>query len=87
MDSKYNKEKFEEICKRMLGDEFVTSFAVDFPQIKRIQVFVKTTTEFIWGDRFGSNPAYDYLDELGYTHMGISAAREIEGGWINVEEI
>ena len=82
MNSKYDKEKMDDIFRQMLDDEFIASFAVDLPQIKKIQVFVKTTNEFIWGNRFDDDPAWDYLHELGYTKIHICAACEIQGSWV-----
>ena len=71
------------IFKQMLGDEFITFLAIDLPQIDHILIFVKTTKEFIWGDRFADDPAWDYLESLGYMDIRIIAAKEIEGGLWN----
>ena len=81
--SEYNNIEMKNVLKQMLGTEFIDLFEVNIPQIKHIQVFVKTTDEFIWGERFGmDDPAYDYLENLGYTKISIIAAKEIEGRWL-----
>lgn len=81
---KYDKTEMEEILRHMLAEEFLSFFEIDLPQIKHIQIFVKTTNEFVWGDRFGvEDAAYDYLEDLGYTKIHITAAKEIHGGWLN----
>ena len=84
---KYDKEKLEMILKQMLEDEFITFLAIDMPQIEQIQIFVKTTNEFIWGERFGNDdPAYNYLESLNYSHIVLIASKEIKGGlWYEYE--
>ena len=83
---KIDKTKLEEIFTNMLGEEFITLFTIDMPQIRHIMVFVKTTIEFIWGDRFTDDPAWDYLYELGYRQIDLIASKEIKGGlWYEYE--
>ena len=82
----FDKDKMGTIFKNMLGDEYITFFPIDMTQIKQIQIFVKTTAEFIWGERFIDDPAWDYLHGLGYTDIALIAAKEVKGGlWYGYE--
>ena len=79
----YDKNKMDMILKQMLGDEFIDSFAVDLPKLAQIQIFIKTTDEFIWCDRFlGRDKASEHLGGLGYTDISVIAAKDIKGEWI-----
>ena len=75
------KDKLKSIILDMIGDEFINLCIIDLPQVKHIQVFIKTTKDFIWSERFIKNDLlYLYLEELGYTRIDITSAKEIKGG-------
>ena len=82
----YDENKLTHILREMLGDTFITHKVIDLPQADHILVFVKTSEEFIWGDKFGQTAADDYLEHLGYSDIRFIAAKEIEGGlWYGYE--
>jgi hypothetical protein len=83
----FMKHRLNKILKDMLGSRFITSEVIDLPQIPHIQVFVKTTEELIWGETFQDDPASAYLEDLGYHHIDIIAAKEFKGGlWYGYED-
>ena len=82
----YNKSMLETILRQMLGNEFITFFIIDLPRAKQVTLFVKTSKEFVWGDKFDDDPAWDYLEECGYTSISIIATKELKGGeWYGYE--
>lgn len=77
---KLNKEKLNILLVEMLGEEFIDFFVIDISELQQIEIFVKTTSEFIWGERFSDDLVYDYLGYLGYTHISVIASTSIKGG-------
>ena len=71
----YNKTRMESILRQMLGNELITYFIIELPRAKQVTLFVKTSEEFVWGDKFDDDPAWDYLEECGYSSISIIATR------------
>ena len=76
-----DREKLRKILQEQAKDLFVDMFVFDFPEEGHIRVFVKTTEEFIWQDKYiGNDTAWDYLDSLNYKETSIIAAKGMKGG-------
>ena len=82
-----DREKLRKILQEQAKDLFVDMFVIDLPSEGHLKVFVKTTEEFIWEDRYvGNDPAWDYLDSLEYRDINIISAKEMKGGlWYGYE--